>query len=186
MIRVPGKCIYLCSPRTASRATEDALVKQCGGQKLIDGHHAMPADMHLLEQYDEPVVCMLREPYDWILAQYARFWVSRIPEKREPMWTWLSHFNADLIRFGNGMMHPYHEYVDECYLYENGVEAFLTSIGFPDVVAPEIGRGGTPEYPIKIDSVHPDCRELIEKKYAKDIALYNHWHERWHGLKQAI
>lgn len=146
----------------------------------------MPENIDRLKEYHEPVVAMLRDPYDWILAQYARHWISRTPTKREPMWTWLSHFNADLTKFGNGRISPYYEYVDEYYLYENGVEAFLKDIGFPGVVAPKIGTQGTPEYPIKIDEVNPDCRGLIEKKYAEDIALYNYWHDRWHGLKQAI
>jgi hypothetical protein len=186
MIRIPGKFIYLCSPRTASRSTADALIKQCGGQKLINSHHAMPADEARLREFDEPVVAMLRNPYDWLMAQYARHWISRTPKKREPMWTWLSHFNADLIGFGNGRISPYHEWVDEYYLYENGVEAFLKACGLRGVEVPKIGTRGTPEHPVKVESIYPDCRALIDKKYAKDITLYNWWRERWHGLKQAI
>ena len=171
MILLQGRFIYLATPATASRSTASVLVEQ-GGKFLAGTHHANLPDMPTLKEYSEPVYSLLRDPYDYVLAQY--YYQNPEPEKQAltSLETFVPKYGAENrdSPFGS-IMAMYRDYVDMYFIYEDGIKAFFDAVGLPDVTIPELGRRVSrmrgPRQPIS-----PTVKELIEMHFAKEIELY--------------
>lgn len=67
-VLVPGKLLFLATPRTASHAIQDALRRLPGARSY--GHHV---ERHRIADHDgEPAFALVRNPYDVLASWWAR------------------------------------------------------------------------------------------------------------------
>ena len=78
-------------------------------------------------------------------------------------------------RFG-AQLAIYRDYVDQYYVFENGLEAFFTAVGFPDVNIPNIGFNKIiPDHPrYRKDRMTGKDLQRIASFFKEDIDLYEH------------
>lgn len=176
MIRVPGKFIWLACPRTASRTCARTLLAHCGGEKLIGRHHARRKDLYLMHGRTEPVVALARDPYDYLLSNFAR-WTKGAQQMTFEQFLDQSAWQPDLIGEWDNAITPYQGYVDHYYLYEDGLDDFFANLGFPGVPLKQVGIDETPEY-APIDQMGFEVKRLIEERHWKDLKFYRYWQER--------
>lgn len=182
MIRVPGNFIWLACPRTASRTFSETLLERCGGERLLGRHHARKKDLYLLNGHSEPVIGIVRDPYDYVLSSYARWTkpeATRLSSERKIGFEQFlnSNWQPDLIGEWDGAITPYQGYVDYYFLYEDGLEAIFSYLGFPGITLKQVGIDETPEY-APIDEMGFEVKRLIEERFWKDIKFYRYWQER--------
>ena len=173
MIRVKDKFIFLCTPSTGSRSVARVLLDQCGGEQLSLSHHATREEIQSVESA-EPFYTFLRDPYDFVLSRY---WHRTRGQKNRawPFNFFLDDFflNLNFDRFGM-TIYPYKEYADQFFLYEDGLPAFFSAVGFPDVNIPHIGLHKPiqdhPRY--RKDRMPRDQIARISSVLWEDIELY--------------
>jgi hypothetical protein len=173
MILIPGKFIYLASPRCASRTVAEVLTMQLGGKKLCGSHHAHASEMSTLALYDEPVISLIRNPYNVVVnrAAYAFRNIGRFKRTRDFKF-WLDWYKPDGWNGFGDRIAQYHEYVDHYYVFERGLQSFFTAIGFPDVNIPWIGKDSFPEDRDLVRGMHPQYKQLIDERFQPDVDLY--------------
>lgn len=158
MVIVPGEFIYVFSPRTASRALEQALLKIPGA--LTDGlHHSYPwriPDLGL------PVYATIRNPYDQVLSHWGNYCQKTSVTIEQFL---------DLRVIGRlwapGSLNPYDEWVSEYFVYEAGMEAVMARLGHPEIEVPKVGVIN-PDRSVLTQSIHA----RIRKEFSKDLWLY--------------
>lgn len=179
MIRVAGKFIYLATPSTMSRSVTKALTLYCNGQILGKEHHASSKDLERLSEFTEPVVTFIRDPYDYVVSRYNYNYKNERRRFQNPMNSFILKFwneNVNWNGFGSRIC-PYRDYVDRYFLFEDGIEPFLEAY---DLEVPEIPTEGmrvsnninsTPGRKT-VDDLDDECRAMIEKRFAMELALY--------------
>lgn len=144
MILVPGKFGYVFNPRTGSRSTEEAFLKQVPGAVSIAHHHRYT-------ECDEPVYATVRDPIEIAMSFWWRVHETETLEK------WYSKRQPRL--FLNL------DKVDRYFLYENGLESIFAELGYPDVSLPNIGKQDRPP-------ATEEQRAYLTRMFPDDIELY--------------
>jgi len=184
VILVENRFIYLATPATGSRSVTLALRDQCGGKLLAKSHHAYLSDMDQLKDHDVPVYAFIRDPYDYVLTRY--YYTHKTPALREQetLEDWIPKYAEENYgdEFGS-IMCMYRDYVDDMFLYEDGLENFFEKVGLPDVTMPTEGawasyqiKNGLPSIDELENSRH--VRELIDQYFAMEVALYGHYRKQ--------
>ena len=165
-ILVPDRFIYLCSPRTGSRTTREALVKHCGAQEVGDMHHASREELEALET-NLPVYSMMCDPFDYVQSAFARDPNPRFED-------FINSWQPDCLGEWDNRMTPYDGFVDHYFIFENGLEDFFERVGFGGVPLTNKGRYETPNY----KPLSEDDEITIRMRFKKDFERYAHWKER--------
>jgi hypothetical protein len=168
-ILVPDRFIYLCSPRTGSRTTREALEKHCGAVRVGEMHHAKRTELEQMKQDlpDLPVYSMMRDPFDFVCSAYAR---AYDPTMRD----FLDNWNSDVLEEWDGAMTPYEGFVDHYFIFENTLEDFFRRVGFPDLPLEHKGRYETPPY----KPLAEGDEQMVREQFPQDFARYEHWKQR--------
>jgi hypothetical protein len=126
-------------------------------------------------EYPEPFYSMMRSPYDHILSRY---WYRTRGKKKELQIT-LEKFISIFEETSHGThlnagIAMYHEYVDRYFLFEDGLRSFFDKNGFPGVEIYTCGKNRIPkDHPrLRIEDLDPKYKDLIDKKFHKDVKLY--------------
>jgi len=158
MVIVPDKCIYVFTPRTGSRATEQALLEIDGAYMLNPRvHHDEPStipDMGL------PVYATIRHPYTQCLSWFAPWqrmhtietFVHRAPPGRH----WLKK-----------RLNVYDEWVDGYFVFEEGLGKIMEKLGHPEIEVPELGKSSFDK-----DYLTDSAKKAIETVFPFDMELY--------------
>ena len=172
MIRVPGKLIYLATQRTASRSVCSMLINQCGGEKLTDSHHAHMFDMPLLKKYSEPVYTFIRNPYEYIAARYCYKKRSLAQRKDCTLEEFVPKYSVISRKHENGStMCMYRGYVDRYFLFEKGVKAFFSEVGFPNVEVMTLGMGESKRLLDK-PPMSNKYKRLVDEYFPEEVEIY--------------
>jgi len=127
----------------------------------------------MLKRYHEPVVALIRHPYDYIMSRWA--YNKRSEERwRNASWDhWFRWFHPDLDQNDWGdRIAMYHEFVDYYYLYEDGLDDFFYHVGVNPTWVPHVGEVDTSAWRIPVWEMEPKWRRDINKRFAADMQLY--------------
>lgn len=173
MILLPGRFIWLAQPRAGSRSVADVLVRQCGGKDLTGAHHAHASHMSILNEYDEPAISLIRNPYDVVLGRYAYATrnIGRFIRNKD-FGFWFDWWKPDGWNSFRDHIAQYYQYVKHYYIFEQGLEPFFRAIGFPTVEIPWIGQYEYVGDRLKIDDLDPQHKQLIDERFSFDVELY--------------
>jgi hypothetical protein len=178
MILVPGRFIYLGTPATGSSSVARVLVEQCDGVSLSATHHAHKSDMPLLDEHPEPAYTFIRDPFDYIFSRYNYKYKTEARRREhsiESFVTWYARFHhgAKSAQLPYGMCR-YRDYADRFFRFEDGLEAFFKEVGLPDVDVLTVGMESGKRLGKRwtYDTVSQECRDLVEKHFADELALY--------------
>ena len=146
MILLPGKLVYVLTPRTGSRAMERAFLEHVPGAQDIGRHHGFT-------DYGLPVYATIRRPVDQVLSHWwkvrDRMSLEEYIEQRTPR------------------LNIHHEHIQHYFRYEDGLARVFQWLGYPGVKVAQVGESnpGIELTPAQV--------ELINQKFADDVALYN-------------
>ena len=157
MIIVPGRFIYLFTPRTASRATERAFLEHVPEALISNKHHDHPRD---IPNIGLPVYATIRDPYEQALSWY---WVYR---NRYSVSQWV-HKSPPGRRWIQKRMNEYDEYVDAYFVYEDGIERIFKTLALPGVKVGKVGVSGTDK-----SLLDEEARAAIDDVLEYDVKLY--------------
>lgn len=161
MVVLPGKVIYLATPRSASRTTAEVLQKVGGAIHGI--HHSRPATVTLIQQRSKlPTITLLRNPVHIIFS----FWWG-IREKQT-----FKYYVTTTFRncFGERRIYPYYGVTDKYFPYDRGIKCFLEYLSLPSDV--EIPQHGVRDDPPDHDLITDEYRQLVAELFPEDMKIY--------------
>ena len=158
MIIVPGKLIYLFTPKTGSRATERAFLEHVPEALISNAHHDHP---DMIPNLGIPVYATIRNPYDQVLSWYWGPWrrshtIEEFLRRSPPSRNWIQK-----------RLNCYDEYVDGYFLYEDGLEQIFRTLGYGNVRIDRVGVSGADK-----SLLTEDVCLLIDELLPYDVALY--------------
>ena len=171
MVIVPGKFIFLCTPRTGSRSVSSAL-RAIPDVVIGPVHHAHPKD--ILEAQNKtglPTITIIREPCRQLLSY---FWPQIVNGSGRSFKEYVEtqpiipdHFQFN----GAYRLNIYEEITDHFHLFEKGLEAFFDHWGLSNLNLPLIGtyKGAKKPDPAYITRTF---KEIVGEYFGKDLALY--------------
>lgn len=171
MVIVPGKLIFLETPRTASRATAVAFEKNVQGCKRSGCRHVLVRDVP--RETGLPIWTFTRHPHAHLFSWYKYGLEMKAP------WVFTQHTNrimrfdefilapfAPLAGFGSGRLNFYHEVATHFWPLELGIKQFFAYLGYQDVEAQNIGA-------IRLNMEIKDVEHrLISQVFHQDFELY--------------
>jgi hypothetical protein len=138
-------------------------------------------DMPKLKNYDVPVYTMIRDPYDYVLSRYSHKCMSEDRKKNCPPEEWVERYDEECHKdeFGSVMV-KYRDYVDDFFIFSDGLESFFAAVGFPDVEMETLGMDERIKK-VKLSDVSADCKAMMDERFADELALYERVIQRHHN-----
>lgn len=146
MILIPNRFCYVLTPRTGSRAMEQAFLDHVPNAQDIGRHHGF-TDCGL------PVYATIRNPVDQVLSHW---WKLRTVMPLE-----------QYIELRTPRLNIHHSVIDRYYIYEDGLESIFSALGYPGIKIKRIG-GSQPDR----DYLTPERVHLIEQAFPDDVDIY--------------
>ena len=147
MIVVPKLLVYVLTPRTGSRATEQAFLEHVPGSLDVGRHHGYETG------FKEPVYATIRNPHDQLLSHY---WKERDKITFE-----------DYLRYRTPRLNIHHAVIDKYFIYENGLSNIFWQMGFPAVPVEHVGVSNVDKsFLTKVR------KEMINELFKEDVSLY--------------
>lgn len=197
MVIVPGKFIFACTPRTASRSVTTALLTIPGATGRHT--HDPPADLLAAKkEHGLPVIAIIREP----AAQLLSFWwnayrcgragrhvvaqsrrqgrtvhcrtVEVVPFSAYVRTVWLGRFaTGNDHKNRDRRLNCYHHVADEFFPLELGLEKFFEKWELPITEVPRETDNISDHRP-KIDHsyITEEHRRIIQEEFPEDTKLY--------------
>ena len=162
MVIIPGKAIYLATPRSASRTTTKVLTA-LGGTFISPHHNTAISVIAAKKKYSLPTITLLRDPLHMMLSWW---WPNR------NKLSFANHIIGSMGMWAQGRIYPYYDVTDEYFPFAptpvGGVGAFLEHLGLStDVEIPQIGNNYTD--PSCITEEH---RQQCYKRFPADAELW--------------
>lgn len=187
MIIVPGEYILLATPRTGSRALVDAFLAADVGAVVGYGHHTWPDEY---SEYQRTIprrldtYTMLREPFAQWVSWYTHSRMYKTMDFLTFTKTWTNQFiNDDAAKYPEeglrSSMNIYKDMVDEFFLYEDGLDAVVSSLtGNGNILIPKLG--GTQAHKVDADQLWsiPEVPSAFITRFKQDVVLYKTEFER--------
>lgn len=155
--------IFVCNPRTASRATQGALKQILGDDCYITKQHH-PKTGHPALKLGLPIHGVIRDPLSWLVSwsHHNQFEANEFPDfiRRRKGNNWL---------YSNGL-NIYRSYITETHKYEDGVLEIVRKIlDRPKLkmAIPVIGRTGAEN-----NLWNPELIEEAKKNWPLDFEPY--------------
>lgn len=185
MVVIPGRGIFLCTPRTGSRAIANAL-KTFDGVKESREHHVHPEDVRsTLKQMDPsgaleeaygsgelPCITVIRNPYYQTLS-----WFGRAVLRHEPHKETVEEFSKFLRTRSVGWyfhdtLNPYAGMAELVKFRPKDLQRTMEEItswaGLPSTKLERVGGGSSPSPEL----LNETTKELIRSRFPKDVELY--------------
>lgn len=182
MIVVPGKFIYVGSPRTGSHFIHDVLEKSFPEAKRWPEHHAFIADVLNMKRMHGglPVYAVIREPTEWLFSFY---WNSlhkypdriitdtfeQFIEARKPK----NVPYRKAIDFPPGDLATYRHVTDKYFPFEKDFVTLFKELGVGQDHGVTATRLPTPTYLEARNLITEKDRLLVRKYFKKDYKLYD-------------
>lgn len=120
---IPGKLLWLAHPRTGSMSLRVALTN-AGGQRIPPHHVELDAYQVTKWHQGEPVVCVVRNPYDVVTTWWLKYGRLESPHRKQADPRELPKFirsfeNENFCRDGRLMYHA--PTADHVFKYEDGI-----------------------------------------------------------------
>jgi hypothetical protein len=145
MIVVPGKFCYVLTPRTGSRAMEQAFLSHVPGAQDVGRHHGYEVG------YMEPVYATIRNPCMQLLSHYWKV--------RDEM-SFKDYLNSRTPRLN-------HHKANRYFIFEHGLERIFEQLGYSDIKVPHVGKSNA-----DINILTEENIMLINKLFKEDVVLY--------------
>lgn len=175
MVIVPGKFIYVCTPRTASRSVITALWTVPGVIGSVHRHVDPSEAQDAQEKYQLPILTFTREPCRHLLSHWWRNYQIR-PDHRDFTW-FIQHGKVGRFRwpFKTGVkenrLNCYHRVANVYFPLELGVEAFFDEWNLqPEKISYIVEDGAHPADRHITDEHH----QLVKQHFSEDVALYDY------------
>lgn len=181
MIVVPGKFVYVGSPRTGSHFIYDVLEKAFPEAKRWHEHHAFIADVLNAKRINGgiPVYTVIRDPVEWLFSFYwnsLRKYPNRIIEDTfETFIEGRKPPNAPYnkaVDFPPGRLATYQNVADKCFPFEQDFKTLFKALGVTDTHGVEFTRQPTKEYLEARKMISEKDKLLIRKYFKHDYRLY--------------
>lgn len=181
MLWVPDYCVFLPTPRAASRTVCDMLVNQHGGIHIGSGHHPTIEEARRAHgAINDPFWSLIRNPVDQLLSLWYNAFgdpairmlgYNGVGERPMiPFDEFIATYKIDtILEYG---LNPYAEVTDFFHPYEAGLRLFFKRMRLPyrspesiGVTRKDIGR---PE-------ITKRTLDIIWEHYPKDMELYEQY-----------
>lgn len=174
MILVPGKFLFLATPRTASRSLKEMVRQNCKDTKETLEHHVHPEDIfsEFPEARDVPIFTVVREPYDHALSWFYHAVVRNAPQ-RENTRDFLTFLRTMFISwYFSDRLNVYAEVATHFLPYQAGVvSAYETMTGHAfEGKAPVIGLRPRTKPVSKM--LTPFTERAVRQRFPQDIELW--------------
>ena len=192
MLVLKNRFIFLCTPRTGSRAIVNAL-KTLGDAKESREHHVHPEDVKSTAESlfsgsgDLPMVTIIRDPYDQTLSWFGHAVLRHEPEKhtekdfadfiKSRSIGWYFHDKLNPYLGGETHVHAERFRRSGLQLTLSNLLGHVNSRTGTRMTAPKLSRVGGGFSP-KRTLLTEKTRSLIEARFPEDIRLWNSLRER--------
>lgn len=181
MVIVPGKFIYVGSPRSGSHYIYDVLCASFPEAIRSQEHHAFIADVLNAKRMGNnlPVYSVVRDPvkqlfsFYWnslhkypdiiVTTTFEEFIESRKPQN-------VPYRKA--IDFPPGALATYRHVTDKYFLFEKDFKTLFSFLGIKDTHGAEFMRTPTPEYKEAQKQICEKDKLLVRKYFKHDYELY--------------
>lgn len=184
MVVVPGKFIFLATPRTGSRAVKEALLKYAPGAVESREHHTHPGDIDstaekLLEgSSDLPRFSVIRDPYDQARSMFYHAHVRHMPTGTDPTSNdfikWLGEFGVGKGAnpwWFNTTLYPYKDHSDRIFEYWRHLVRTIFAAGGlcqPPGIDWVGASKGAPE-----NLMNEQARAAVDERFGDDVEFFN-------------
>ena len=171
MVIIPGKLIFLETPRAGSRATATAFEENIQGCKRSGCRHVLVEDVP--RETGLPIWTFTRHPNAHIFSWYKYGLEMKAPWAFVKDGTRFMRFDefiiapfAPLAGFGSGRLNFYHDVATHFWPLELGIKQFFAYLGYQDVKVHNIGA-------IRHEQEIKEVEyRLISTVFRKDFELY--------------
>ena len=182
MIVVPGKFIYVGSPRAGATFIFNILEAHFPEAKRSHEHHAFIADvLNAKRMYGGlPVYSVIREPTEWLFSFYWNS-LQKYPDRiitdtfedfiegRKPQ----NVPYRRAIDFPPGHLVTYRHVTDKYFPFEKDFVTLFSELGVDSFHGVEPTRVATPEYLEARKLISEKDKRLVRKYFKKDYQLYD-------------
>jgi hypothetical protein len=161
MIIVPDRYTFVATPRTASRAIVEALLRRY--PKSITSY---PKDHHIDPEYvpkDYPIYTVIREPLSHIMSWWYHVDYRNKVDRNPLQFAQQYRHPVYIDQYRKYKLNPYAEIADRFFVYETELPILETTF---DIQLETVGKGTYPKKPFAV------LREYIEDEFADDVQLY--------------
>ena len=182
MIIVPGKFVYVGSPRSGSHYIYDVLCAHFPDAQRWHEHHAFIADVLNVKRMGNnlPVYTTVRDPVKQLFSFY---WNSLHKYPDRIVTTTFEEFiearkpqnvpYRKAIDFPPGALCTYRHVADKFFLFEKDFKTLFEFLGVDDTHGVEPTRLPTSEYKEAQKQIREADKLLVRKYFKKDYELYN-------------
>ena len=180
MIVVPGKCVYVGSPRSGSHFIYDVLEKAFPMAQRGKEHHAFISEVLTVKRMlGLPIYTVVRDPCEQLFSFYwnsLRKYKDRVVtttfrefiEGRKPPQDAPYNRNTD---FPPGALCTYRDVADRFFPFELNFVTLFNELGITDLPHVEPTRVATEDYLAARNMITEEDRQLVYKYFEKDYAV---------------
>lgn len=166
MVIVPDKFVFLATPRTASRAITEALLKKYPNaiSEYPRNHHDPAPDTNEL-----PVYTVIRNPYDQLLSWYSHVVMKRDPKNRQSVFEFASTYENPMFfpKYNKYRLNIHAEQADKFIPYTSTLNKIAYFFELKD-----LERVGSKNTYKPTDREERDLWRILDRHFASDLKLW--------------